>query len=88
MMIVSENGLMQIRTELWKAIYAQGLEAWTEQRRTGYPVLSPAAEGAINEIPSRYVYPTVEASINGENYDAAVASQGADELTTSIWWMN
>ena len=83
-----ENGLMQIGTELWKAIYAQGLEAWTEQRRTGYPVLSPAAEGAINEIPSRYVYPTVEASINGENYDAAVASQGADELTTSIWWMN
>lgn len=81
-------GLEQIGGEMWRALYGQGLEAWTEQRRTGYPVLMPAAEGNINEIPSRYVYPTVEASINPESYNAAVASQGADALTTSLWWMN
>ena len=83
-----ELALQQIGNEKWKAIYTQGVEAWTEQRRTGYPILSPAIDGEINEIPSRLTYPAIESSINKENYNAAVAAQGADLLTTKLWWDN
>lgn len=78
--------LSQIGSEKWKALFCQGYEAWTEQRRTGIPVLPPAIDGAFNEIPSRYTYPSIESSINKANYEAAVAAQGADLLTTKIWW--
>lgn len=78
--------LSQIGSEKWKALYCQGYEAWSEQRRTGIPDLPIAIDGAINEIPSRYTYPTIESSINKDSYEAAVAAQGADLLTTKIWW--
>ena len=82
------NPLQQIGNEKWLALFAQGLESWIEQKRTGYPVLTPALEGDINEIPSRLNYPEIEQSINAASYSDAVASQGADNLTTPIWWMN
>jgi len=81
-----QTALAQIGNEKWKAIFCQGVEAWTEQRRTGYPILPPAIDGAFNEIPSRYTYPTIESSINKENYEAAVSAQGPDLLTTKMWW--
>lgn len=79
--------LQQIATQEWIALYSQGVESWNEWRRTGYPVLAPAAEAALNQIPSRYNYPTTEYSINKANVEAAVATQGTDDLTTPIWWM-
>jgi hypothetical protein len=82
----STNADAQIGLEKWIALFCQGFEAWTEWRRTGYPVLTPAAEGYISEIPRRLRYESTEVSVNGVNYKAAVASQGADELTTRIWW--
>jgi len=78
----------QIATQKWVALFGQGVEAWTEYRRTGFPVLVPAFEADLNEVPSRYNYPTDEVSINRANYEAAVAAQGPDLLTTPIWWMN
>lgn len=84
----SGTALQQIAEQNWLALFPQGVESWTEQRRTGYPVLTPAAEGSISQIPSRYYYPSVESSINATNYNAAVAAQGADNLTTPVWWMN
>ncbi len=83
----SGTALSQIHTEKWLALFGQGIEAWTEWRRTGIPALTPAIEGAITEIPSRYQYPPTEQALNGTNYGAAVAAQGADLLTTKIWWM-
>jgi hypothetical protein len=82
------TALEQIATQNYLALFSQGVESWTEWRRTGIPALTPAIEGDLNEIPSRYNYPTTENSINKTNYDAAVASQGPDLLTTPIWWMN
>lgn len=82
------TALEQIGTEKWIALFAQGVESWTEQRRTGFPVLAPALQADLSQIPSRYNYPNIESSINAANYNAAVAAQGADNLTTPIWWMN
>lgn len=81
------DALKQIGTQKWAALFSQGFEAWTEWRRTGFPVLVPAADAYINQIPSRLRYESNEVSINNINYKAAVAKQGADELTTPIWWM-
>ena len=82
------TALEQIGRQKWIALFSQGVESWNEWRRTGYPALSPAFEADLNQIPSRYNYPTSENSINKANVDAAVASQGPDNLTTPVWWMN
>lgn len=81
------TAITQIHTEKWISLFGQGIEAWTEWRRTGIPVLQPAIDGVINEIPSRYQYPSSEQSLNGKNYSDAVNAQGPDELTTKVWWM-
>lgn len=79
--------LNKIYEQKWIALFHSGIEAWTEQRRTGIPLLSPAIDGAINQIPSRYTYPNIESSLNPTNYSAAAASIGGDNLTSPIWWM-
>ncbi len=82
------NGLEKIATQKWLALYCQGTETWAEWRRLKIPALTPAIEGSIDEIPSRLQYPSIEQSVNKDNYDAAVSAQGADLLSTKIWWMD
>lgn len=84
----STTGLQQIGEQKWVALFCQGVEAWTEWRRTGFPALSPALEAVISEIPSRYTYPVIEQSVNKAAYEAAVAAQGPNLLTTKVWWDN
>jgi hypothetical protein len=83
------NALEQIGTQKWIALFCQGVEAWTEWRRTQVPALSPALDPiGVDEIPSRYLYPSKEQSLNAANYKAAVQAMGPDELTTKVWWMD
>ncbi|MBD1391600.1 hypothetical protein [Mucilaginibacter glaciei] len=42
--------------------------------------------GEACNIPVRFIYPATEQSINGANYQAVVASQGAGALTTKLWF--
>lgn len=81
------NALKQIAEQNWLGLYTQGIESWTEWRRTGYPALTPAIEAVVATIPSRFNYPPIEQSVNADSYNAAVADQGADLLTTDLWWM-
>jgi hypothetical protein len=82
------RALEQIGTQKWIALYGQGFEAWTEYRRTGFPVLQGAVDAQFNEVPSRLTYPTLEQSLNGANWSTQVATMsGGDLLTTSIDWM-
>ncbi len=80
-----------IMTEKWKALFGQGLEAWTEYRRTGYPILPGATPQAIFEnsgkVPTRLRYPESEYSLNGTNVAAGAAlNGGADDKLTPLWW--
>src|SRR5690606_40308446 len=34
----------QIGTQKWQAIYPDGMEAWAESRRTGYPAMYPVVQ--------------------------------------------
>jgi hypothetical protein len=83
------NNLRKIGEQMWVALFCQGIEAWTEWRRTGFPALEPALEAVLDEIPSRWTYPAIEQSINAASYDAAVATlQDGDALTSPVYWMD
>jgi hypothetical protein len=76
-----------IGEQKWVALFGQGLEAWIEWRRIGFPVLTPAEDGVLQgAMPIRVTYPSDEDMQNKVNKDAAVAIQGADALTTPVWW--
>lgn len=78
----------QIGWQKWIAYYGQGLDAFTDWRRLGYPQLIEGPNSALSpgQLPRRFFYPSTEQSLNGENYKSAVARQGADELTTRLWF--
>lgn len=84
----STKAIEQIATQRWIALFYQNSEAWAEWRRTGFPVLKPA-EKPLNggtDIPRRMAYPTTEPTLNKTNYQALIASQGADDQYTRVWW--
>lgn len=78
----------KIGWQKWIAYYGQGPDAFTDWRRLGYPNLKPGPNSALNEgeMPRRFFYPSTEQSLNGENYKLAVKNQGADEITTRLWF--
>jgi hypothetical protein len=79
----------KIAEQSWIALFGQGFEAWSEWRRTGYPVLSVVVGAAESSIPSRLYYNSQEISLNKVNYQAATATlTGGDKLTSPLWWMN
>ncbi|MGZ8510423.1 MAG: SusD/RagB family nutrient-binding outer membrane lipoprotein [Chitinophagaceae bacterium] len=82
--------LRKIATQRWIAMYPDGMQAWSEWRRTGFPVLTPA-EDATNDggqIPRRFVYGTGEYSTNKAAVDEAVARipGGDDDQDARMWW--
>jgi len=79
----------QVATQYWAVNFLNSYEAYANWRRTGYPVLTPTnyvGNETGGTIPRRLRYPTSEASKNATQYNAAVAQQGADLMTTRIWW--
>jgi hypothetical protein len=83
----ASNFRKSIGNQKWIALFGQGLEAFAEWRRLGYPQLQPAVAGALNgQMPVRFIYPGTEQSLNSTSYRAAVAHQGADVLTTKLWF--
>jgi len=81
------NYKKSIGEQKWIALFGQGLEAFAEWRRLDYPQLQPAVAGTLGgKLPVRFIYPGTEQSLNGTNYKAAIADQGADLLTTKLWF--
>jgi len=81
------NYKKSIGEQKWIALFGQGLEAWAEQRRLDYPQLTASVNTVLNgKIPVRFIYPGTEQSLNGQNYRNAVSNQGADLLTTKLWF--
>ncbi|MBF4517869.1 SusD/RagB family nutrient-binding outer membrane lipoprotein [Flavobacterium sp. ANB] len=79
----------QIITQKWILLLFNGFEAFSEYRRTGYPVLVPVNDptGETNgTIPRRLIYDQSELLTNADNYQQAISRQGLDRMTTRIWW--
>ena len=78
-----------IGEEYWAATFLNDIESWSNWRRTGYPKLTPVnITGNLTNgtIPRRLIYPIVEENLNGPNLKEAISRQGANTLTTRIWW--
>lgn len=83
------NTLQRIIEQKWVTLFTRGMEAWAEQRRTGYPALIPVAGGAVNIIPWRFQYPISEGQSNSGNLGAAIVTlPNGDALDSKIWWIN
>ncbi len=82
------KAMEQIATQKWVAMFDQGLQSWFEWRRTGWPRLTPAAEGFNDgKIPVRVTYPTDEAARNSSQLAKGVTLLGGpDNLNTRVWW--
>jgi len=83
--------LEMIITEKWKALFGQGIEAWAEYRRTGFPILPAPDSRAVFEndgqVPTRLQYPESEYSLNLSSVSAAVEMNGGpDNKLTKLWW--
>jgi hypothetical protein len=95
-----EQSLEQIITQKWIANFPNGMEAWSEYRRTGYPRLMPMAANASTggvvddtEGARRMPYPADEYRENKENVEAAVetlakeaSTKKGDTMGTHVWW--
>jgi SusD/RagB-like outer membrane lipoprotein len=83
------TGLTQIAYQKWVSMFMQGMEAWTEVRRTQVPALVPGPRAVLSSIPERLPYDDNEAVLNKTNLDAAVAAQGfsaGNDLATPLWY--
>lgn len=94
-----EQSLERIITQKWIANFPNGMEAWSEYRRTGYPKLMPMAanesKGVVDEQEGarRMAYPVNEYRENKEYVEAAAATLGeesntkkGDTMATHVWW--
>jgi hypothetical protein len=75
-----------IGQQLWVNKFLNWWEAWSDYRRTGFPVLVPTnypgnETGGI--IPTRLKYPSYEVSGN-PNFSAG--STSPNTYTTKVWW--
>ena len=96
----SEEGhLEQIITQKYLAGFPEGMEAWAEFRRTGYPRVIPTAtnkSGGLIDTEKqirRLVYPTSEYTANETNVKEGVSLLDGESLNgtgdnggTQVWW--
>ncbi len=77
----------KLHLQKYYALFMTDLQQWFEYRRTGHPVL-PIGPGVQNGrvMPARMVYPVYVRSTNPTNYQAAISTQGPDEISTRVWW--
>jgi len=80
--------LTQVLEQKWIALFGQGVEAWTEYRRTGIPALTvPKINYNNNVIPTRLPYPSSEENLNSANFKTALTQMGgANTMQTKLWW--
>lgn len=83
------NALKQVITQKWLANINNGFEGWIEYRRTGYPAFQTGGAANMNngKIPTRFLYPTSEQTINNTHYKTEIGVMGGNEITTyKAWW--
>lgn len=90
-----EQKLEKIATQKWLALYPNGIEAWTECRRSGYPKLMPikghSEDAKINsangELIKKIRYSDSERRENKENATNPNLNQKqGDGSNVRVWW--
>lgn len=87
-----ETQLEQIITQKWIALFPDSWEAWTERRRTGYPVGLAILESFNSDVPvtglmRRLKFTTGEIANNSVAVEnARTLLNGPDGNETRLWW--
>lgn len=85
-----EVKLQRLITQKWIALFPNGQEAWSEIRRTGYPMIfdiQTSKNGYSEKVPNRIPFDSEERVNNPSGYAAGVAALGgADNYSTKMWW--
>ncbi|MBA4166869.1 MAG: SusD/RagB family nutrient-binding outer membrane lipoprotein [Chitinophagaceae bacterium] len=82
----------QIITQKWLALFPDGIEAWAELRRTGFPVLYPVVNSdnpdvSASDIIRRFTFQSYEYQTNAKAVqDAIKLLNGPDKASTRVWW--
>jgi len=87
--VAGATGLRQIAYQKWASLFMQGMESWTEVRRTQVPTLVPGPRAVLASIPERLPYDDNEAVLNKSNLDAAVSRQGfsaSNDISSALWF--
>ena len=88
-----DNQMRVIHEQMWVNFFLNGLEAYANYRRTGYPALVPFTSvdwytsGTNGIMPRRFFYPETEAIQNSKNYTDAIGRLGGtDDWLKRVWW--
>jgi len=90
-----EDDFRKISTQFWISTLPNAYDAWTNIRRTGYPVIpqrtNPLLSKGVTDgyMPVRMLYPyTGEKSNNGANLQEAIdrLPGGEDRVDIPVWW--
>ena len=88
--VAYDGNLQRIMEQKWITMFQASYESWVDWRRTGFPVLTPAASNMTsNVIPRNLPYPEVEINSNRANLEAGpgvpIPYTG---LSNRVWWDN
>ena len=79
--------LEPIANQKYLALFYTDYQGFIEYKRTGFPnEIAPGPDAFLPNYPSRFLYPSKEAALNGVNRQEAISRQGPDELSTPVWW--
>lgn len=89
-----EEQFEQIGEQMWVALIPNHVEAYSNIRRTGYPVIAKRTNPLLSQgvtdgyLPKRLKYPyTVEKTLNGKNMQEAIDRMGGeDKIDYPVWW--
>ena len=88
--LVNGSELQMINEQYWVATFGNGLETYSNWKRSGFPVLVPITNNngtTGNVIPRRFVYPGSEKLNNSANCEEASSRlTGGDNLLSRMWW--
>lgn len=77
----------QLISQKWLAMLFRGAEGWFDFRRSGYPAFVAGPMAFQTAFPVRYGWPVSEPNVNNDNYKAAIAVFGADDINTKMWYL-
>ena len=81
------NSLEQIITQKYITLaFRDAYEAFSEYRRTGFPVLTDYQGNVLTDatFPQRLNYPPSELTLNGTNVNAV--GEGINDTQSKVWW--
>lgn len=87
-----DDMLLQVYNQRWLASLTNGYEGWSLVRRTD--IIPQITDNTLfwvsqpndGNVPKRLQYSTTELTLNEANINATIQNQGADEMSTPIWW--